>query len=107
MPKLSADKGKGLQEKLYIPAKDFPEVNFVGLLIGPRGNTLRGLEAQSGAKISIRGKGSVKDGKLGPTPGEEEELHALVMGDSDHKIRHCITLINKIIETAASVPEGI
>ena len=31
-------------EKLYIPAKDFPDVNFIGLLIGPRGNTLKKLE---------------------------------------------------------------
>ncbi|KAL3894147.1 MAG: hypothetical protein SGCHY_005442, partial [Lobulomycetales sp.] len=106
IPKIQERSSKGLQEKLYIPARDFPEVNFVGLLIGPRGNTLRGMEAQSGAKISIRGKGSVKEGKIGPTPGEDEELHALVMGDDMAKIKHAITLINKIVETAASVPEG-
>lgn len=67
---------------------------------------MKGLEADSGAKISIRGKGSVKEGKIGPTPGEEEELHALVMADTDVKIKKAMSLINKIIETAASVPEG-
>jgi hypothetical protein len=49
------------QEKVYIPASEFPEVNFIGLLIGPRGNTLKKMEADTGTKISIRGKGSVKE----------------------------------------------
>lgn len=39
---------------------------------------------QTGAKIIIRGKGSVKEGKLGrregPMPGENEPLHAYVTG---------------------------
>ena len=45
-----------------IPQDEFPEINFVGLLIGPRGNTLKTMEKDTGAKIIIRGKGSVKEG---------------------------------------------
>jgi splicing factor 1 len=48
----------------------------------------------------------VKEGKAGVTPGEDEELHALVIADSDVKIKRAITAINKIIAEAASVPEG-
>lgn len=95
-----------LQEKLYIPANDFPEINFIGLLIGPRGNTLRKLETESTVKISIRGKGSVKEGKQNSTPGEDEDLHCLIMADSEDKIQHAITMINDIIETATSLPDG-
>ena len=40
-----------------------PEINFMGLLIGPRGNTMKKLEAETGAKIMIRGKGTQKEGK--------------------------------------------
>ncbi|KAI0525635.1 hypothetical protein F5B22DRAFT_353350 [Xylaria bambusicola] len=29
------------QEKVYVPVNDYPEINFIGLLIGPRGNTLK------------------------------------------------------------------
>ena len=47
-----------------IPQDEFPEINFVGLLIGPRGNTLKSMEKDTGAKIIIRGKGSVKEGKV-------------------------------------------
>lgn len=33
-------------DKVWIPQEDHPEINFVGLLIGPRGNTLRALEQE-------------------------------------------------------------
>ncbi|KAI8371419.1 uncharacterized protein BYT42DRAFT_580185 [Radiomyces spectabilis] len=99
-----------LQEKVYIPAKEFPEINFIGLLIGPRGNTLKGMEADSGAKISIRGRGSVKEGKArtdaANNSAQEEDLHCLVMADSEDKVKKAVKLIEKIIETSASVPEG-
>jgi hypothetical protein len=35
----------------------------MGLLIGPRGNTMKKIERETGAKIMIRGKGTVKEGK--------------------------------------------
>lgn len=96
-------------EKVYIPVKEFPEINFFGLLVGPRGNSLKKMERDSGAKISIRGKGSVKEGKGKPdqfADDAEEDLHCLVMADSDDKVRSCVALINRVIETAASTPEG-
>lgn len=33
-------------DKVMIPQEDHPEVNFVGLIIGPRGNTLKTLEKE-------------------------------------------------------------
>ncbi|KAI9098034.1 hypothetical protein DFS34DRAFT_95154 [Phlyctochytrium arcticum] len=98
-----------VSDKLYIPAKDYPEINFIGQLIGPRGSTLKSIESESGAKISIRGHGSVKDGKSRPdgtlAPGEEEDLHCLVTADSEEKVKIAMKAIEKVIETAASVPE--
>ncbi|KAJ3538680.1 hypothetical protein NMY22_g5063 [Coprinellus aureogranulatus] len=96
-------------EKVYIPVKEFPEINFFGLLVGPRGNSLKKMERESGAKISIRGKGSVKEGKARPdqfADDAEEDLHCLVIADSQDKVTACVKLINKVIETAASTPEG-
>ena len=53
-----------VNDKVMIPQDEHPEINFVGLLIGPRGNTLKAMERDTGAKIIIRGKGSVKEGKV-------------------------------------------
>ncbi|KAK9767247.1 Branchpoint-bridging protein, variant 3 [Basidiobolus ranarum] len=99
-----------IQEKVYIPAREYPEINFIGLLIGPRGNTLKKMETESNAKISIRGKGSVKEGKSrqdgAMAPGQDEDLHCLITADDEEKVKKAIKMINKIIETSSSVPEG-
>ena len=94
-------------EKVYIPVKEFPEINFFGLLVGPRGNSLKKMEKESGAKISIRGKGSVKEGKARPdqyAEDAEEDLHCLVLAESEEKVVHCVRLINKVIETVSNGP---
>ena len=62
------------------------------------------MERESGAKISIRGKGSVKEGKGKPdqfADDAEEDLHCLVMADSEEKVATCVKLINKVIETVS------
>ncbi|KAL9102632.1 MAG: hypothetical protein Q9163_002247 [Psora crenata] len=98
------------QEKVYVPVNDYPEINFIGLLIGPRGNTLKTMEKESMAKIAIRGKGSVKEGKgrsdAAHTSNQEEDLHCLIMADTEEKVNKAKKLIHNVIETAASIPEG-
>lgn len=92
-------------DKVYIPVKEFPEINFFGLLVGPRGNSLKKMERDSGAKISIRGKGSVKEGKVRPdqyAEDAEEDLHCLITADSEDKVAACVRMINKVIETVSS-----
>ena len=69
-----------VQERVLIPQDEHPGVNFVGLLIGPRGNTLKKIEKDHECKVMIRGKGSVKVQSYinRPLPGEDEPLHALI-----------------------------
>lgn len=42
------------RKKIYIPRNN-PDINFMGLLIGPRGSTQKRMEELSGARILIRG----------------------------------------------------
>ena len=48
------------------------------------------MEKESGAKIAIRGKGSVKEGKgrsdAAHTSNQEEDLHCLIMADTEEKV---------------------
>ena len=37
------------------------QYNFVGRILGPRGNSLKGVEAMTECRVYIRGRGSVKD----------------------------------------------
>jgi len=85
------------------------------------------METESQAKIAIRGKGSVKEGKgrsdAAHTSNQEEDLHCLIMADTEEKINKAKKLIHNVIETvspksrllfscslrhfqAASIPEG-
>ncbi|PXF42549.1 Female germline-specific tumor suppressor gld-1 [Gracilariopsis chorda] len=71
--------------KLPVPSDKFPDYNFVGRLLGPRGTTLRTLERDTGCRIMIRGKGSIRKDKepdVRGKPGWEhvfnEPLHVVI-----------------------------
>lgn len=115
-PPIDYKKPNKTMEKLYVPIKDYPDINFVGFLLGPRGHTLRKLQEDSGAKLAIRGKGSVKDGKstnsrqLNNSPNAsnqeaaEDDLHVVITADTQLKIAKAVLLVNEIIEKLISSP---
>uniref|UniRef100_A0A8C2D579 KH RNA binding domain containing, signal transduction associated 3 n=1 Tax=Cyprinus carpio TaxID=7962 RepID=A0A8C2D579_CYPCA len=55
------NKNMKLGQKVLIPVKQFPKFNFVGKLLGPRGNSLKRLQEDTLTKMSILGKGSMRD----------------------------------------------
>lgn len=100
-----------VSDKVMIPQDQHPDINFVGLLIGPRGNTLKSMEKETGARIIIRGKGSVKEGKVGrkdgqPLPGEDEPLHAYVTAIDPAAVKRAVKKIMEVIQQGVEVPEG-
>lgn len=71
--------------RMEVPVDAYPNFNFVGRILGPRGNSLKRVEASSGCRVFIRGKGSIKDTdkeeKLKGKPGYEhlnDPLHVLI-----------------------------
>ncbi|KAJ3675776.1 hypothetical protein LUZ60_004818 [Juncus effusus] len=92
-----------LHKKLFIPMKEYPGYNFIGLIIGPRGNTQKRMEKETGAKIVIRGKGSIKEGKLlqkrdtKPDPSENEDLHVLVEADTEESLEAAAGMVQKLL----------
>ena len=82
-------KPRKITNKIYIPVNEYPGYNFIGLIIGPRGNTQKRMQAETNTRIAIRGKGSVKEGAstragaggLGDN-ADDDELHVQVTGDS-------------------------
>ncbi|KDO73994.1 hypothetical protein CISIN_1g022785mg [Citrus sinensis] len=47
--------------RVDIPVEKYPNFNFVGRLLGPRGNSLKRVEASTECRVLIRGRGSIKD----------------------------------------------
>ncbi|KAM7499060.1 hypothetical protein LguiA_023474 [Lonicera macranthoides] len=71
--------------RVDIPVDHYPNFNFVGRLLGPRGNSLKRVEASTDCRVLIRGRGSIKDPAkeemMRGKPGYEhlnEPLHILV-----------------------------
>ncbi|KAG5041862.1 hypothetical protein JHK87_005777 [Glycine soja] len=96
--------------RLEIPVDAYPNFNFVGRLLGPRGNSLKRVEASTGCRVYIRGKGSIKDPdkeeKLRGRPGYEhlnEQLHILIEADLpanivDIRLRQAQEIIEELLK---------
>ncbi|XP_038686833.1 KH domain-containing protein At2g38610-like isoform X1 [Tripterygium wilfordii] len=96
--------------RLDIPVDSYPNFNFVGRLLGPRGNSLKRVEATTGCRVYIRGKGSIKDSdkeeKLRGRPGYEhlnEPLHILIEADLpanivDMRLRQAQEIIEELLK---------
>jgi len=82
-----------LQEKVPIPVDKYPQYNFIGRILGPKGMSLKRIEVATRCKIMIRGKGSMRDkdkeeGKKGK-PGFEhllEPLHVLIEAEMEEAL---------------------
>lgn len=60
------------------------------------------MEHETGAKIIIRGKGSVKEGKVGrkdgqPLPGENEPLHAYVTANNPEYVKKAVDKVKNLL----------
>ncbi|CRH00902.1 transcription or splicing factor-like protein, putative [Plasmodium relictum] len=87
--------------KIEIPIDKYPEYNFMGLIIGPRGCNHKRLEAESGAQISIRGKGTQKEGKKTDHQTEIEAnmpKHVHISADSEECVEKAVSLITPLLD---------
>nr|GEW17801.1 KH domain-containing protein At3g08620-like [Tanacetum cinerariifolium] len=96
--------------RLDIPVNNFPNFNFVGRLLGPRGNSLKRVEASTGCRVFIRGQGSIKDAEkeesLRGRPGYEhlnEQLHILIEAELpasiiDVRLRQAQEIIEELLK---------
>ncbi|XP_071051643.1 protein held out wings isoform X2 [Onthophagus taurus] len=98
-----------LTEKVYVPVKEHPDFNFVGRILGPRGMTAKQLEQETGCKIMVRGKGSMRDKKKedqnrGKPNWEhlQDELHVLLtVEDTENraqlKLQRAVEEVKKLL----------
>lgn len=85
-----------LTEKVIVPVDKYPKFNFVGKLLGPKGNTLKRLQGNTKTRISILGRGSTRNKE------KEEELS--LSGDPKHE--HLKEPLHVLIEVEAIKSEA-
>lgn len=92
------------EAKIYIPV-EYPGYNFVGLILGPEGNTQKRLEEETGTKITIKGgMGDAKEAKIQNVDLAEkkvetvnEDLHVHISADTYEKIDAAIALLDLLM----------
>ncbi|GER26626.1 RNA-binding KH domain-containing protein [Striga asiatica] len=96
--------------RIDVPVEQYPNYNFVGRLLGPRGNSLKRVEAATGCRVLIRGRGSVKDPEMEAAvrgkPGYEhlnEPLHVLIEAEMpveiiDARVRQAREIIEDLLK---------
>ncbi|XP_071964307.1 KH domain-containing, RNA-binding, signal transduction-associated protein 2-like isoform X2 [Antedon mediterranea] len=85
-----------LEAKVRIPVKEHPKFNFIGKLLGPRGNSLKRMQEETKTRISILGKGSMRDKQ------KEEALR----NEGNPKFSHLNDELHIHIEAYAQVVEA-
>ena len=70
LPAFSPLAGKQ-SKKIYVPVKEYTRYNFIGIIMGPRGNTHKEMEQKTGASIKLRGRGTHKLSKK-TNPSDKE-----------------------------------
>ncbi|XP_032409840.1 KH domain-containing, RNA-binding, signal transduction-associated protein 2 isoform X2 [Xiphophorus hellerii] len=91
-----SNKNIKLSERVLIPIQQYPKFNFVGKLLGPRGNSMKRLQEETGVKMSILGKGSMRDKE------KEEELRK----SGEAKYAHLCNDLHVLIEVFAPPGEA-
>uniref|UniRef100_A0A0G4FNH4 Branchpoint-bridging protein n=1 Tax=Chromera velia CCMP2878 TaxID=1169474 RepID=A0A0G4FNH4_9ALVE len=94
--------------RIPIPLDKHPEYNFMGLIIGPRGCNHKKLEQDSGCQISVRGKGTQKEGKRQEHQTEEEmnmPQHVHISAETEEKLDKAEAMIMPLLDPSHPVHE--
>jgi splicing factor 1 len=84
--------------RVEIPHEKYPDVNFLGMILGPRGLNHKRLEEETGCSISIRGKGT--KGQLENQTDEELDMpmHVCIMGEDQERVASAVKQIAPLVD---------
>eukprot|EP00808_Paulinella_micropora_P003599 g54578.t1 len=86
-----------LEKRIMVPYKKYPDYNFQGALIGPRGMNQKRLEKETGCKIAIRGRGTRKKVGYEAASGMDLDMHVYITADTEEKMKAGIEAVHKIL----------
>ena len=105
-------KPKRIEDRVDIPADQYPDINFMGLLLGPRGKALEALKDKTGCLITIRGKGTLKSGMTGINKDGrkfdalDEPMHAFITGPDASSVKKAADEIRELVEMQIYAPDS-
>ena len=99
-PPSDLQKASKIVKKIEIPSSDFPDVNFVAVMVGPRGITHKYLQDESRCRIEFRGIGSSSNAQS----YEESQLplHVHIEGDTDEDMELATSLVAPLLDPSSA-----
>lgn len=86
--------------KIMVPVDKYPDYNFTGIIIGPRGSTQQQMEKEFNCKISVRGKNASKDTKgvkRRTNPDDNEPMHVFITGENQEDVEKAAARIRELL----------
>jgi len=111
-PACFAYKNSKLEDKVEVPQDEYPQYNFMGLILGPRGNSLEKIKQKYNCKIVVKGRGSLKDGMTGlkkdgsKFDSLEEPMHVIINGPTPEAVKDAGDHIRKLVKQQIEDPDG-
>jgi len=92
------------RKKIVLPYLKHPEINFFGVIVGPRGITQKRLSKETGCNIFIRGRGSFDSGKHGRVPQEDDNdpMYVAISGPSQAQVDKAFKMCSDLIAESTS-----
>ncbi|TBU08145.1 splicing factor 1-like protein [Hamiltosporidium magnivora] len=125
--------GSRYSKLVYIPSMEYPNINFVGMMLGPKGSTFKAIETFCNVKMNIKGtykepneikpstkrnldtknlnKKYIQPNKNGTKLADEnvynetDPLYCIVYGDTLHSVEMGVLVLENLIESAIDIPE--
>lgn len=88
------------KKKIMVPTQQFPDVNFFGLIVGPRGMTQKRISKETGCSCVVRGRGSFAPGKPGrtPQPDDDEPMSVVITGNTQKAVDKATKMVMDLID---------
>jgi len=105
-------KNSKLEDRVEVPQDEYPQYNFMGLILGPRGNSLEKIKQKHNCKIVVKGRGSLKDGMTGMKKDGskfdnlDEPMHVIINGPTPEAVKEASEHIRKLVKHQIDDPDG-
>jgi len=105
-------KNTQLEDKIDVPQEEYPQFNFMGLILGPRGHSLEKIKQKYSCRVVVKGRGSVKEGMTGlkkdgtKYDSLDEAMHVCINGPTPEQVKACSDHIRELIKEQIENPDG-
>jgi hypothetical protein len=89
-------------KKIYIPDPEVSSINYIGLVLGPKGQMQKKLENETGCRICVRGRNATKGRIYNKLENDENDaLHVLITADDEESLAKGVEKVQQVLNLGA------